>query len=89
MLYVFTTSRALLALRLITPTVLVLQCRILSRPLLGELLVSRAVRLVHVRDFRHQRIVGVWIRQERADTQQHFGDGQRWRPLLLENVQAN
>ena len=49
-----------------------LQRGILTRPLLGELVVSRTVRLVHVRDFRHQRIIRIRIRKQRTNTQKHL-----------------
>ena len=58
-------------------------------PLPCEFLVPSAVRLVDVRNLGHQRIVRVRIRQKRADRKQHLGNRQRWRPLFLENVQAN
>ena len=47
------------------------------------------VVLVEVRDLRHERIIGVGIGQERADREQHLGDGECGRPLVLEDVQAN
>jgi hypothetical protein len=52
-------------------------------------LVPEAVGLAHVRDLRHQRVVRVWVRQQRADGEQHLGDGQRRAPLVLEDVQAD
>ena len=42
-----------------------------------------------MRDFRHQRIIWVWIRQQRADGQQHFRDCQRRAPLFLENIKTD
>lgn len=42
-----------------------------------------------VRNFRYERIVRVWIREQRADAQQYFRYRQRRRPLFLENVETN
>ena len=44
---------------------------ILPGPLAGRLLVFRAVRLVCVGDLGHQRVVGVRVRQHRADGEQN------------------
>jgi len=84
----FASSRFLFSLCVYSPRVLMsrldthpchaighffaLQRGILTRPLLGELVVSRTVRLVHVRDFRHQRIIRIRIRQQRTNTQKHL-----------------
>ena len=63
--------------------------RVLARPLAGRLLVPRPVRLVDVRDLRHQGVIGVRVAQQRADREQHFRQRQGGRPLLLEDVEAN
>ena len=47
------------------------------------------VVLVEVRDLRHERIIRVGIGQERADREQHLGDGEGGRPLVLEDVEAD
>jgi len=52
-------------------------------------LVFVPVRLVHVRDLGDQRVVGVWIRQQGADGQQHLGYSERGAPLVLEDVKAD
>ena len=61
---------------------------VLARPLLCQLGVSVGIRLVDLRNLRDERVVGVGIGEERADGQEHLGDGERGRPLLLEDVQA-
>jgi len=63
--------------------------RVLARPLAGRLLVPSPVRLVDVRDLRDQRVVGVWVAQQRADRQEHFAERERGGPLLLEDVEAD
>ena len=63
--------------------------RVLARPLAGRLLVPRPVRLVDVRDLRHQGVIGVRVAQQRADREQHFRQRQGGRPLLLEDVEAD
>lgn len=63
--------------------------RVLARPLARRVLVARAVALVDVRDLRHERVVGVGVGQQRADREQHLGDRQRRRPLVLEDVEAD
>ena len=62
---------------------------VLVRPSPCRGLIPEAVGLAHVRDLRHQRVVRVWVRQQRADGEQHLGDGQRRAPLILEDVQAD
>ena len=63
--------------------------RVLARPLAGRLLVPRPVRLVNVGDLRHQRVVRVRVAQQRADREEHLGERERGRPLLLEDVEAD
>jgi hypothetical protein len=63
--------------------------RVFPRPFSCHFFVSRSVSLVDMRNFWHQRVVGVGIRQQRTNGQQHLGDGEGRRPLLLEDVQAN
>ena len=50
---------------------------------------SRLVRFQELRNVRHQGIIGVGIRQERANGQQDFANGQRWTPLVFQNVETN
>ena len=47
------------------------------------------VGLEQVRDFGHERVIGVGIGEERADREEHFGDGEGRRPLILEDVEAD
>eukprot|EP00982_Pelagococcus_subviridis_P009810 30947-Pelagococcus_subviridis.AAC.5 len=56
---------------------------VLARPLLRQLLVPPPIGLVDLRDLRHERIVRVRIREQRADGQEDFRDRQRGAPLLL------
>mmetsp|Transcript_50040 Transcript_50040/g.154611 ORF Transcript_50040/g.154611 Transcript_50040/m.154611 type:complete len:225 (-) Transcript_50040:18-692(-) len=58
-------------------------------PLAGRRVELLAVALVHLRHVRHQRIVRVRVRQQRAHRQQHLADRQRRRPLVLQDVQAD
>jgi hypothetical protein len=62
---------------------------VLSGPLSSCRLVARTVGLVHVCDFRDERVVWVGIRQHRADAKEHLGDGEGWRPLVSQDVQAD
>lgn len=50
---------------------------------------SGSVGLQQLRNVRNQRIVGVGVGQERANTQQNLTDRQCWTPLVLENVETN
>lgn len=45
---------------------------VLARPLAGCGLVPGAIGLVDVRDFGHQRIVGVGVCEHRTDGEQHY-----------------
>ena len=54
--------------------------RVLARPLLGRLLVLGAVGLVEVRNLGHERVVGVRVREKRADREQHLGNRERGAP---------
>ena len=49
----------------------------------------RAVSPIHICDRWHQRIVWVWIAKQRADGEQHFGAGEGWAPLVLQDVEAD
>lgn len=62
---------------------------ILLSPLLGVLVVDGAIGLVDARDFGHEWIVRVRVAQEWAYGEEHFGDGERWRPLRAQYVQAD
>jgi len=42
-----------------------------------------------MRNLRHQWIIRIRICQHRADREQDFGDGERRRPLVTEDVQAD
>ena len=63
--------------------------RVLARPLAGGLLVPRPVRLVDVGDLRDERVVRVGVAEQRADREEDLGEGERGRPLLLEDVEAD
>ena len=47
------------------------------------------VRFQKIGDLGHQWIVGVRVTEKRADRQQHLGDGECGRPLVLEDVEAD
>ena len=47
------------------------------------------VPLQLLRNLRHQRVVGVGVAQQGRDGQQHLGDSERRRPLVLEDVKAD
>jgi hypothetical protein len=47
------------------------------------------VALEDVGDLGDEGIVGVGIGQQRADREEHLGDGERGRPLVLEDVEAD
>ena len=40
-------------------------------------------------NIRDQRIVGISIREERADRQKDFGNGKSRAPVIFQNIQAN
>jgi len=48
-----------------------------------------SIRLEFVRDLRHEWVVWVGVREQRADGQEHFRDRQGGRPLLLEDVETD
>ena len=62
---------------------------VLTSPLSGSCLVLGSVALVDVGDLWHEWIIWVWISQERTDGEQDLGDGQGWRPLVLEDIQTD
>ena len=47
------------------------------------------VALEDIRDLWHERIVGVRVRQQRADGEEHLRDGESGGPLVLKDVQAD
>ena len=49
----------------------------------------RPVTLQEVGDLGHERVIGVRVRQQRADGEEHLGDGQSGRPLVLKDVEAD
>jgi len=51
--------------------------------------VTGTVRLVHVGNIRHQRIIRIGVSQHRADGEQNLRDCQRRRPLVSEDIQTN
>ncbi len=58
-------------------------------PQLGYAVVLLPVGEELLRDGADERVVRVAVRQQRADGQQHLGHGQRRRPVLLEDVEAD
>jgi len=62
---------------------------ILSSPFSGSSLVFRLVSLVDLSDLWHQRIIWVGVSQQGADGEENLGDGKGWRPLFLEDIEAN
>ena len=58
-------------------------------PLAGGALVPGPVILVHRGDLGHERVVRVRVRQQRADREEDLRDGERGRPLVLEDVEAD
>jgi len=55
-------------------------------PLGRDAVVLRSIGLVGVGNLRHERVIGVGVSKKRADGQQHLGDRERRRPVVLENV---
>ncbi len=64
-------------------------CGVAIGPLAGSLSVLFAVVLVEIGNFWHKRVVGVGVREQRADWEKHLGDGEGGWPLVLKDVQAN
>ena len=58
-------------------------------PFASSLVVRVLVLLVDVGDLGDEGIVRVGIRQQWADREENLGDGERGRPLVLENIQAD
>jgi hypothetical protein len=75
--------------RLVRRVVAVRASRAHLGPLLRRLVVTFFVLQELLRDAPDERIVRIRIRQQRADGEQDLGDGERGRPLLLQDVQAN
>ena len=62
---------------------------VLASPLAGRGLILGAVSLVDVSDLGHERVIRVSVSQQGADGEEHLRDGERGRPLILQDVQAN
>ena len=62
---------------------------VLGSPLSRCAIVPGSVRLEQLRNVRNQRVIGVGIGQQRANTQQNFTNRQSWAPLILENIETN
>ena len=75
--------------RLVRRVVAVDSSRAHLGPLLRRLIVTFFILQQLLRDAPDERIVRIRIRQQRADGEQDLGDGERGRPLLLQDVQAN
>ena len=63
-------------------------CKTLN-PLTSGAVVLLFVALQDVCNLGHKRIIGVGISQQRADGQKYLGDCEGWRPLVLENIEAD
>ena len=59
---------------------------ILAGPFSGSGLVLGSVSLVNVSDLGNQRVVRVRVSQQRADREEHLGDGEGWGPLILQDI---
>merc|ERR1712087_90098 len=66
-----------------------LSLRVLYGPFSGDFIVLLPVRFVQLSDVGYQRVFGIRIGEQRAYRQQHFGNGERGRPLVFEDVQAD
>merc|ERR1711912_68003 len=62
---------------------------VFASPLLGGSLVLWSVSLEDLSNLGHQRIIWVGVGEKGGDGQQHLGDGEGWRPLLLQDVQTD
>jgi len=62
---------------------------ILLGPFPSSLRIQRVVGLEDVGDLRDQRIVWVWIGQQRADRKENFRNGEGWGPLILEDIETD
>jgi len=62
---------------------------VLGRPFSRCTVVPGSVGLEQLRNVRNQRVIGVGVGQERANTQQNLTDRQCWTPLVLENVKTD
>lgn len=54
-----------------------------------HLFVARPLVLVQVRDLRDERVVRVWVCEQRGDGEEHLRYGQGWTPLILQDVEAD
>jgi len=62
---------------------------VLPCPLPGGSLIPWPVRLVHMSNFRNERVIGVRVGQHGADREKYFRYCQCWTPLISENVQTD
>ena len=58
-------------------------------PFTSRIVMCLHILLINVRDLGHQWIIGVGVRQQRADGQEHLRYGERGWPLVLQDVQAD
>ena len=58
-------------------------------PFSGDAVVLFLVMLKLLGNFGYERVVGIGVGEQRANGQQHFGNGERRRPFVLENVEAD
>ena len=59
------------------------------RPLTGRLVMLRLIALENVGNLGDERIIWVGVGQQRADREEHLGDGEGGRPLVFEDVEAD
>ena len=62
---------------------------VFSSPLSSSGLVLRLVGLVDMSNLWNKRIIWVGIGQKRTDGEKNLGDGECWRPLILQDIQTD
>ena len=62
---------------------------ILRSPFPSSAVVSSFVRLQKLGNIGDERIIGIGVGQQRADTEEDFTDCQGWTPLVLQDVETN
>lgn len=66
-----------------------LATRIASGPLTCGCFIGRPICHILIGNIRHQRVLRIRVREQRADTQKHFADCEGGCPLVFENIQTN
>jgi len=62
---------------------------ILLCPATGSGLVLGPISLVHVSYLWYKWIIGIWVSQQRANREQHLGDGKSGAPLFFEDIKTD